>query len=125
MTRHKFHMTTTVREHLKEAVREARRNWGTSQARKYNVDFQTGLQSLAKNHRILRSTFRQHMTKGTDFRVHRLEHRYVVFQDHDDYNIVIAGIFHEKMDIPARIQELAMMTQDKIMSIIERIAKSG
>ena len=65
------------------------------------------------------------MTQGADFRVHLLEHRYVVFQDHDAHNIIIAGIFHEKMDIPSRIRELAMMTHDEIEIIKTQIAKNG
>ena len=52
MMRHKFHMTT-ARDHLKDVVRETKRKWGPVQARKYNADFQLGLNNLAKNHRIL------------------------------------------------------------------------
>jgi toxin ParE1/3/4 len=125
MARHKFHMTKTARDHLKDAVRETKRKWGAALARKYGGDFQLGLQKLAKNHAILRATFRQIMTEGTEFRVHRLEHRYVVFQEHDLYNLIIVGIFHEKMDVPARIQELAMMTRAEIDAIKNMIAKNG
>ena len=63
------------------------------------------------------------MTQGTDFRVHLLEHRYAVFQDHDAHNIIIAGVFHEKMDMPSRIRELVMMTRDEIEAMKIQIAK--
>jgi toxin ParE1/3/4 len=125
MVRHRFHMTATARGHLKEAVRETKRKWGAAQARKYTTDFLFGLQNLAKNHAMLRASFRKIMTEGTQFRVHRLEHRYVVFQEHDAYNLIIVGIFHEKMDVPARIQELALMTGEEIVAIKDTIAQIG
>jgi hypothetical protein len=65
------------------------------------------------------------MTQGTAFRVHRLEHRFVVFQEHDAHNLIVVGIFHERMDIPACIQELALMTGEEIAAIKEMIARNG
>jgi toxin ParE1/3/4 len=124
MPRHRYHMTRTARDHLKDAVRATKQKWGSAQARKYSVDFQAVLQSLAKNHIMLRATFRHVMTQGTLFRVHRIEHRYVVFQEHDLYNLIIVGIFHEKMDVPARIQELAMMTNYEIDAIKNMISNN-
>jgi toxin ParE1/3/4 len=125
MARHRYHMTTTARDHLTEAVRDTKRKWGASQARKYGSDFQVGLQNLAKNHGMLRATFREVITQATEFRVHRIEHRYVVFQEHDAHNLIIVGIFHERMDIPARIGELALMTGDEIAAIKQMIKLNG
>ena len=121
----RYHMTPTAEGHFWSALGDSQKKWGQRRAEKYRVDFLAGLNNLAKNHRILVATFRQNMTQGTDFRVHLLEHRYVVFQDHDAHNIIIAGIFHEKMDIPSRIRELAMMTHDEIEIIKTQIAKNG
>jgi plasmid stabilization system protein ParE len=124
MVTHRYHMTATAESHFWAALDESQERWGARRAEKYRIDFLSGLQSLAKNHTMLRATFRNVMTEGAEFRVHRLEHRYVVFQEHDEFNLIIAGIFHEKMDIPSRIGELAMMTGDEIAAIKEIIAKN-
>jgi toxin ParE1/3/4 len=125
MNEHRYHMTATAEEHFFSALDETKQKWGSKQAEKYRLAFLTGLQNLAKNHTMLRATFRQSMTDGTEFRLHRMEHRYVVFHEHDAYNLIVVGIFHEKMDIPARIRELAMMTGDEIEAIKEMIAKNA
>lgn len=120
----RFHITPTAREHLKQAVKETKRTWGVAQSKRYNEAFLSGLENLAKNHRSVGTGHRAAMAQGTDFRLHLMEHRYVVFQPHDEYNIIIAGIFHERMDIPARVQELALLSQGEIAGLVRLIDKS-
>jgi toxin ParE1/3/4 len=118
---HRFHITPTAREHLKLAVRDTKREWGLAQAKRYNDAFQAGLEKLAKNHRSIGTGHRAAMTQGTDFKLHLMEHRYVVFQTHDAFNIIIAGIFHERMDIPTRLLELSLLSKDEIAAIVQQI----
>lgn len=125
MSRHKFYLTTTAREQIKIAVRDAKKIWGQTRAEKYNADFQAGLDKLAQTHTMLRGTFRSYMTQGTPFHIHRLEQHYVVFVEHDALNLIIVGVFHEKMDLPSRLHELALMTADEIGAIKERIARTS
>jgi toxin ParE1/3/4 len=117
----RFHITPTARKQLIEAVRDTKRKWGLAQSKRYNEAFLAGLNKLAKNHKSIGTGHRAAMTRGTDFQLHLIEHRYVVFLPHDNYNIIIAGIFHERMDIPARVQELALLTRDEIDAIAEQI----
>jgi plasmid stabilization system protein ParE len=112
-----FHMTATARNHLKKAVRDTKRIWGARQARKYNTDFLDGLQHLANNHHTFHAHHRAEMANGTDFCLDLIEHRYVAFQVHNENTIIIAGIFHEKMDIPTRLKELQRMAQHEIEAL--------
>ena len=59
------------------------------------------------------------------FSIHRVEHRYVAFQVHDAKTIIIAGFFHESMDIPNRLLELQSMTQPEMDALKRRIASAG
>jgi plasmid stabilization system protein ParE len=117
-------MTQTALEHFKAAVRETKKKWGLAQAKKYNADFQVGLRYLAQHHATIRTHYRDAMTKGAAFSVHLVEHRYVAYQTHNDYNVIIAGIFHEKMDIPTHLEELAQMSIHEIAMLRRQLSRS-
>jgi plasmid stabilization system protein ParE len=121
MPRFTYRMTNTAREHLKKAVRDTQRTWGAKQARKYNADFLSGLQYIADNHTTFNSPHREAMAEGTAFSIHLVEHRYVAFQKHDKNTIIIAGIFHETMDIRARLRELQTMVRHEIETLKREI----
>jgi plasmid stabilization system protein ParE len=117
-----YRMTPTARAHLEKAVRDTGKQWGIPQARTYLDAFRKGLQDLAERHCNLHSPHRAALAAGTAFSVHLVEHRYVAFQVHDAKTIIIAGIFHESMDIPNRLLELENMTQPEIAALKHRIA---
>ena len=120
-----YRMTPTARAHLEKAVRDTGKQWGAPQARKYLDAFHNGLQDLAERHRIFHSPHRGELAAGTAFSIHLVEHRYVAFQVHDAKTIIIAGIFHESMDIPNRLLELQSMTQPVMDALKRRIASTG
>jgi plasmid stabilization system protein ParE len=121
MTAPRFHTTPTAEAHFLDALDESLEKWGEMRTEQYRLDFLAGLEKLAKNHRSIGTGHRTAMTQGTDFKLHLMEHRYVVFQTHDAFNIIIAGIFHERMDIPTRLLELALLTKDEIAAIVQQI----
>jgi plasmid stabilization system protein ParE len=124
MPRSTYRITSTAREHLKKAVRDTQRTWGAKQARKYNTDFLAGLQYIADNHQTFNSPHRDELADGTAFSIHLVEHRYVAFQEHGKNAIIIAGIFHESMDIPTRLRELQSMARHEIDALKREIDRT-
>ena len=110
----RYHLTPTAQKHVREAMHETRQRWGTNQAKKYRADFENGLQHLAENHPRLRTPHREALAEGTDFSLHLIEHRYVAYQPYGENDIIIAGIFHESMDMPRHLRDLQSMTRDEI-----------
>lgn len=109
-----YRMTATAEGHFWKALRESKQKWGHKRAEKYRVEFLAGLQHIADSHQTFNSPHREELDVGTAFTIHLVEHRYVAFQEHDKNTIIIAGIFHESMDIPTRLRELQGMTQHEI-----------
>lgn len=113
----RYWLTPTARNHIRLAIQETRKNWGSQQALKYRHALQAGLQYIADNHRTFHSPHRDALAAGTTFRLHLMEHRYVAFQKHDDNTIIIIGVFHESMDIPSQLKELRNMAQHEIEAL--------
>jgi len=65
------------------------------------------------------------MEEGTNFSIHLVEHRYIAFQEHDKNTVIIAGIFHESMDIPSRLKELQAMTKLEIDALKYEIERAN
>lgn len=124
MPRSAYRMTNTAREHLKKAVRDTQGTWGAKQARKYNAEFLTGLQHIADNHHTFNSPHRAELAEGTVFSIHLVQHRYVAFQEHDKNTVIIAGIFHESMDISSRLKELQAMARHEIDALKREISRT-
>ncbi len=116
MAQKTYHMTATAETHFWNALRESKQKWGRKRAEKYRIDFLAGLQHIADNHQTFNSPHRTTMAEGTAFSIHLVEHRYVAFQTYGN-DVIIAGIFHEHMDVPARLNELQNMSQAEIDAI--------
>jgi hypothetical protein len=43
---------------------------------------------------------------------------------HDHQTVIIAAVFHEKMDIPTRLRELQTMSKDEIKALKQDMARS-
>jgi plasmid stabilization system protein ParE len=110
-------MTATAEAHLKKAVRDTKQIWGIEQARTYAADLLEGFQYIAENHLKFHSPHRTELTKDTRFSVHLVAHRYVAFQVYDKNTVIICGLFHERMDIPTRLDELQSLTQREIEAL--------
>ena len=125
MTRRTDYMTATAEGHFWKALRESKQKWGHKRAEKYRVDFLQGLQHIADNHQTFNSLHRDELAEGTAFLIHLVEHRYVAFQEQDKDTIIIAGIFHESMDIPARLMELQNLVRHEIDALKREINRAG
>jgi plasmid stabilization system protein ParE len=124
MAKNFYRMTATARNHLKMAVRDTKRIWGGQQAKKYATEFLAGLQHIADNHQRLHSAHRCTLTEGTDFSIYLVQHRYVAYQPYGQDCVIITGIFHEKMDLPARLKELQRITRQEIDAVKREIEGS-
>lgn len=114
-------MTATAEQQFWRALGESREKWGLAQMERYRLNFLAGLQNLAENHLRLRTVHRQAQAAGSPFELHLIEHRYVGFQAYSPEVIIVTGIFCKTTDLPARLQELTLMTESKIAAIRQMI----
>jgi plasmid stabilization system protein ParE len=116
-----FWITPTALNHVRKAIKDTRDKWGHRQAIKYRQSLEKGFYHIAQNHLSFHSPHRDELAEGTPFSLHLVEHHYVVFQKQGD-NVVIAGLFHETMDIPSRLKALETMSRHEIERIKAIIA---
>lgn len=121
MSRRTYLMTSTAEGHFWKALHDTRKKWGERKAEEYRFKFLAGLQNIADNYQNYNSSHRKNLALGTDFSLHLVEHRYVVFQVTSQENIIIVGIFHESMDIPRHFRELQESTKGEMMAIKQKI----
>lgn len=100
----RYWTTPTARQQIRKAIQDTRRKWGRRQAVRYRRDLQAGFQKIADEHAAFNSAHRDGLAEGTDLTLHLVAHRYVAFQAYRG-DIIIVGVFHENMDIPARLRE--------------------
>jgi plasmid stabilization system protein ParE len=112
----RYWMTSTAKLHYRKAISDTRDRWGIHQAHVYRKALTSGFQYIAENHRSFNSPHREWLAGGSGFRLHLIEHRYVVFQEHGD-DIIIAAIFHESMDIPRRLKELQNVSEREMTAL--------
>lgn len=113
----RYWVTPTARRHIRAAITETRDTWGNAQASAYRKELIAGLQDIANNHQTFNSPHREDLASGTEFLVHLVAHRYIAYREHSNGDIVIAGVFHERMDIPMRLRELQRLTREEIRAI--------
>lgn len=114
MPRYRYHTTNTAETHFWQALSDTRIKWGRLQVRKYRRELLDAFLYIAEHHPRMRSPHRAALAEGTDFSLHFAGHRYIAYIPHDRHNVIIAGIFHESMDIPHHLRELQSMTRDEI-----------
>ena len=120
-----YHLTPTALTHLEEAVRMTARKWGREQAKIYDAALEKGFKEITKQGESIMTDFRTDMAKGTDFSLHLVEHHYVAFKIHDDNNVIIVGVFHEKMNIPVKLKRLQQMSQGEISDLRDEIDREA
>ncbi len=121
----KWRMTNTAIVHLEEIVERTAFRWGYEQAFKYHNLLRIGFQEIADRYKSFKNPHRAQLAEGTDFEIHLVEHHYVVFKICNDQSIIIAGIFHEKMDIPIHLRSLQRMDKREISNIEDEIFHKG
>jgi len=112
-----YRLTATAQEQLKKALRETLQRWGIQKAKKYSAEMLNGFQYIAENYQNLTYPHRVELAKASEFSLHLIGHRYVAFQPHNKDSIIIVGIFHESMDMPARLKELQTLTRHEITAL--------
>jgi plasmid stabilization system protein ParE len=117
-------LTKTAEKHFWQALKETRSMWGSKQAARYRIQILAGLQHIADNHQRLHSAHRCTLTEGTEFSIYLVQHRYVAYQPYGQDCVIITGIFHEKVDLPARLKELQRITRQEIDAVKREIEGS-
>lgn len=116
----RYWLTPTANGHYQRAVYDTRQRWGPVQSNKYRAALRAGFQQIADEHTSFNSPHREGLAEGTGFTLQLVAHRYVAFQPYRD-DVIIAGVFHESMDIPERLRQLQAMTRNEIRAIRREI----
>lgn len=125
MTLPAYHLTETALSQFETVIRETAYRWGWRQAETYRDALLEGFQEIAVGHPTLHSPHRAALASGTGFSLHLVEHHYVCFTLHDKATVIVAGLFHEAMNIPARLNELRTMSTDEIAALQDAIDREA
>lgn len=113
-----FIMTATAEETFWDVIDETLERWGVRQADKYLDQLVGGFQYIADHHETLGNPHRYTLTKGTQFSVHLVVHRYIAYVVRKDGTVIIAGLFYERMDIPACLKDLESLGSEEIAALM-------
>lgn len=94
-------LTDAADADLRDIVRYTRKKWGASQVRRYVDDLERGIASLAAGE----GRYKTLDTLYPKLRMVRCEHHYVFCLPCDDAPALVIAIFHERMDLMARLAE--------------------
>lgn len=117
MSRAKYLLTRTASEQYRRIIVETSNRFGVVQAQKYRAALRDGFKKLAAKQLIPLSPHREELAYGTGFYLHLIEHHYVAVAVSNNKTIIIAAIFHERMDIPSRLKELQAKSNDEIAAL--------
>ncbi|MGJ7582562.1 type II toxin-antitoxin system RelE/ParE family toxin [Variovorax sp. RHLX14] len=118
-------LTRTALSHFEEVIRETARRWGWRQAESYRDALLAGFDGIAKDNLASRPSRRQAIAQGTDFSLHLVEHHYVCFIRRDHASVIVAGLFHERMNIPVRLKELQALSSGEIAALQATIGRDA
>ena len=121
MTAPTYHLTETALSQFETVIRDTAHRWGWRQAEIYRDALLQGFQEIAENHAALHSPHRAALANGAGFSLHLVEHHYVCFTLHDNDTLIVAGLFHEAMNMPVRLKELHAMGADDIAVLQDEI----
>lgn len=86
---------------MRGIVRYTRTQWGDVQARRYIEKLERGIESLA----IGQGAFKDMSALYPTLRMARCEHHYVFCLPRRDTPALIVALFHERMDLMARLAD--------------------
>ena len=92
-------LTAEAESDLRDIVRYTRRQWGDAQVRRYMDSLEQGISSLAAG----RGMFKDMSALFPALRMARYEHHYVFCLPREHAPALIVAIFHERMDLMARL----------------------
>ena len=92
-------LTAEAEADLRGIVRYTRQEWGEAQTRKYLAALARGIERLAMGHDVFKDMSGLH----PGLRMARCEHHYIFCLPRDDAPALVVAIFHERMDLIARL----------------------
>jgi plasmid stabilization system protein ParE len=116
MQKPRYWMTATAKAHYLKAIHDTYTRFGPDQAEQYRILLIEGFRWLLENHLSLTSPHRQKLTEGTEFGVHLIGQRYVVFQKYKN-GIILVGIFHKSMDLPTHLKKLQALSKAELATM--------
>ncbi|EAA7635420.1 type II toxin-antitoxin system RelE/ParE family toxin [Salmonella enterica] len=94
-------LTTDAEVDLRSIIRYTRKQWGTAQVRRYIARLEHGIAALAAG----RASFRDMSELFPELRMIHCEHHYVFCLPRGSAPALVVAIFHERMDLMARLSE--------------------
>lgn len=94
-------LTTDAEADLRGIIRYTRKQWGTVQVRRYIARLEHGIADLAAG----RGSFRDMSELFPELRMIHCEHHYVFCLPRGSAPALVVAIFHERMDLMARLSE--------------------
>lgn len=93
-------LTLAAADDLRAIVRYTRKQWGDTQVRSYMTRLERGIVRLATG----QAAFRDMSYLHTGLRMSHCEHHYIFCLPRHDGLALIVAIFHERMDLMARLE---------------------
>ncbi len=94
-------LTLAAEADLRGIVRYTRKAWGDAQARSYAAKLERGLEATVSG----QGAFRDMSALYPGLRMARCEHHFIFVLPRDAAPALVVAIFHERMDLMARLQE--------------------
>ena len=94
-------LTAAAESDLRDIVHYTRKQWGDAQVRRYIATLEQGIASLADD----RGAFKDMSALFPALRMGRYEHHYVFCLPREGGPALIVAIFHERMDLMARLAD--------------------
>jgi toxin ParE1/3/4 len=94
-------LTDEAEADLRSIIRYTRKQWGEAQARRYVAALQAGIASLAAG----KGAFKNMSAIYPALRMSRCEHHYLFCLLRQDASALIVALFHERMDLIARLAD--------------------
>ncbi|EBS5591245.1 type II toxin-antitoxin system RelE/ParE family toxin [Salmonella enterica subsp. enterica serovar Newport] len=96
-----YMLTTDAEADLRGIISYTRKQWGTAQVRRYIARLEHGIADLAAG----RGSFRDMSELFPELRMIHCEHHYVFCLPRGSAPALVVAIFHERMDLMARLSE--------------------
>lgn len=94
-------LTAAAEADLRNVIRYTRREWGEAQTRSYVVNLKRSMERIATG----QGTSKDMAALYRGLRMSRCEHHYIFCLPRDDAPALVVAIFHERMDLMARLAE--------------------
>ena len=99
MTRHGYVLTDAAEADMREIIRYTRKHWGDTQVRRYITKLELGIARLVARQGV----FKEMDALYPALCMARCEHYYIFCLPREQAPALIVAIFHERMDLMARL----------------------